>query len=116
MRHDKLKRGEVVLATDPYSGYDGRRPFVVVSNDEYPFYPRGYLGVPLTRRDKSNTVELERRHLSEVWEEFEKDDNFINPWSPVQVNDWGRSLCLVSESFMDGLAYQVAEAVGCKKA
>lgn len=107
----KLQRGTVVLASDPYNDR-GRRPFVIISTDDYPFYPNGYLGVPLTRRDKHNTVEIREFDKEEVYEPFEKDSNYVNPWSPVQVNDPGRALCRLTDSFMDSLAEQTAHAVG----
>lgn len=107
----KIERGTVVLARDPYND-SGRRPFVIISDENYPFYPNGYLGVPLTRKDKHNTVEIHESHKEEVFEEFEKDSNYVNPWSPVQVNDAGRALCRLSEAYMDNLAKLVSHAVG----
>ena len=107
-----LDRGTVVLAQDPYTDSSRRRPFAIVSDESYPFYPHGYLGVPLTRKDKVNTLEIVDYDIDEQWEEFEKDRNFVNPWSPVQVNSPGRALCKLSESFMDMVTEDVAKAIG----
>ena len=108
----KIERGTVVLAPDPYTSASGNRPFVIISDESYPFYPNGYLGVPLTRKDKVNTFELTDYDIDEQYEEFEKTSNFINPYSPVQVNEPGRALALISDSFMDILADRVTKAIG----
>ena len=108
----KIERGTVVLAEDPYTAASGRRPFLIVSDEHYPFYPNGYLGVPLTRKDKENTFEIVDYDKVEVFEEFEKDANFVNPWSPVQVNEPGRALCKLSDSFMNIIADRVGKSVG----
>lgn len=110
----KLQRGEVVLATDPYNG-SGRRPFIIISDESYPFYPSGYLGVPMTRKDKSNTLELHAYDVVEEFEPFEKDSTFVNPYSPAQVNEYGRSLCIVGDEFMDMLAHRVSRAIGLRQ-
>lgn len=111
----KIARGTVVLAPDPYTSASGNRPFVIISDESYPFYPNGYLGVPLTRKDKVNTFELTDYDIDEQYEEFEKDSNFINPYSPVQVNEPGRALAVISDDFMDLLADRVMKAIGLKR-
>jgi len=103
-------RGTVVLAREPYSTDHTARPFLIVSTDDYE--PDGYLGVPLTTRDKPNTYELTDYDKEETFEPFEKDDNFVNPSSPCQVNDPQRPLCRVSDDFVDMVAELVAKAIG----
>jgi hypothetical protein len=103
-------RGTVVLALEPYSTDNVARPFLIVSTDDYE--PDGYLGVPLTTRDKTNTYELTDYDKEEVFEPFEKDDNFVNPSSPVQVNDPQRPICRVSDDFVYMVAELVAQAIG----
>lgn len=71
--------------------------------------------MPLTRKDKGNTFELTEYDIDEQFEEFEKDSNFINPYSPVQVNEPGRALAVISDDFMDILADRVAKAIGLKR-
>jgi hypothetical protein len=110
----KLERGTVVLADDPHCAASGRRPFVIISDESYPFYPSGYLGIPMTRKDKTNTFELTDYDIVEQYEEFEKDDNFINPYSPHQVNDPHEKLCLIDESFINILTDRVTKAIGVK--
>jgi len=109
----KIDRGSVVLADDPYKNHDsGGRPFLIVSDESYPFYPNGYLGVPLTKRKKSNTYEFLDYDKEEVYEEFEHSRNFVNPYSPVQVNEPGRVLCKLDDSFVNLMADKVNKALG----
>jgi len=108
----KIDRGTVVLADDPHCAASGRRPFVIISDESYPFYPNGYLGIPMTRKDKSNTFELTDYDIVEQFEEFEKDSNYVNPWSPSQVNEPGRALCKIDESFLNILTDRVTKAIG----
>jgi len=103
-------RGTVVLAREPYSTDHTARPFLIVSTDDYE--PSGYLGVPLTTRNKPNTYELTDYDKEEVFEPFEKSDNYVNPCSPCQVNDPERALCRVSDDFTDMIADLIAQAIG----
>jgi len=111
----RLERGTVVLSDDPYTQTGARRPFIIISDETYPFFPNGYLGVPLTRKDKINTIELTSYDIEEQYEEFEKESNFVNPYSPVQVNDPDRRLAKVDGSFMNILADRVVKALGAKQ-
>lgn len=99
------------MSDDPYTRASGNRPFVIISDESYPF-SNGYLGIPMTRQDKHNTFELTDYDIVERHEEFEKDRNFINPYSPVQINNPGRCLCVVSQDLMDLMADRVAKAIG----
>jgi len=103
-------RGTVVLAREPYSTNHTARPFLIVSTDSYD--PKGYLGVPLTTQDKTNTYELTEYDKEKVFEPFEKDDNYVNPCSPCQVNDPQRPLCQVSSSFVNMIAELTAKSIG----
>jgi PemK-like protein. len=97
----KLQRGTVVLAQDPYSGKTGKRPFVIISDSDYPFYPNGYLGIPVTSQDKSNTFQIHEYDKVAVKEDLHIDPSYVNPWSPSQVNDAGRKLLRLSDDFCD---------------
>lgn len=108
----KIDRGEVVLAPDPYNGKSGRRPFVIISNEEYPFYPHGYLGAPVTSQDKANTFQIHEYDMEYVNEELNITPSYVNPWSPSQVNEPGRTLIKLSEDFCDILSDRVTKAVG----
>jgi hypothetical protein len=108
----KLERGEVVIAPDPYSNQTAYRPFAIISDEEYPFYPHGYLGVPVTTQDRPNTYQIHEQYV--VWEDdsLDVEPSFINPMSPSQVNDCRKSLLGLSDRFMDSIAMRVKEAVG----
>jgi hypothetical protein len=103
-------RGMVVLAPDLYKD-SGARPFVIISDDSYPFYPNGYLGVPVTGHDKTNTVEICERDIVEHYNGLDKK-SYANPYSPAQVNDIHSKLCLLDETFMDILGDRMVAAVG----
>ena len=108
----KLERGEVVLAPDPYSGKTGRRPFIIVSGTNYPFYPHGYLGIPVTSKDRDNTFQIYEYDMEYVNEELNIQPSYANPWSPAQVNKPGRTLLKLSDEFIDILAARSAQAMG----
>ena len=108
----KLERGEIVLATDPYSGKSGKRPFAIISDSDYPFYPTGYLGVPVTTQDKQNTFQIHQSDIDWKNEPLKVRPSFVNPWSPAQVNDAGKTVLKLSDEFMDIMAEQVSIAVG----
>lgn len=108
----ELDRGEITLAPDPYSGKDGRRPFVIISTEQYPFYPHGYLGVPVTSQNRPNTYQIHEYDMEYVNEELHIDPSYVNPFSPSQVNQPSRTLLKLSDEFMDILAEEVAKAVG----
>lgn len=108
----ELERGEVVLAPDPYSGKDGYRPFVIISDENYPFHPFGYLGVPVTTRDKSNTVQIHEHDKQHIKAGLDVDPSFVNPYSPVQVNEAGQTLTILTDEFMDTVSRHIIEAIG----
>lgn len=111
----KIDRGEIVLGPDPYRDDAGRRPFVIISNEEYPFYPYGYLAIPVTSQDKPNTFQIHEYDIEYVNSELHIDPSYVNPWSPVQMNDAGRTLLKLSEDFCDILAKSVCQAVGIER-
>jgi hypothetical protein len=110
MTREKLERGTIVLTNDPHTSGKGRRPYMIISDSSYPFFPNGHLGIPMTRKNKENTFELTDDDIEKQWEEFEKDANFLNPYSPAQVNSWGRKLCKVDESFANLLVRHAIES------
>jgi len=109
----KMERGEVVLAPDPYS--DGRRPFIIVSDENYPFYPHGYLGCPITTKNKSSTYKLHEHDMEYVNEELHINPSYVNPWSPSQINKYSRTLIKMSDEFMDTIAENVGKAIGLRE-
>ncbi len=112
---EKLERGDVVLAPDPYRDSSNRRPFVIISDSDYPFYPHGYLSLPVTTKDKSNTFQIHEHDIENVTEELHVMPSYVNPWSPVQMNNPDKKLIELSDDFCDILAERVAKAVGGTK-
>lgn len=108
----EIERGEIVLAPDPFSGKSRRRPFIIVSDEDYPFHPHGYLGVPVTSNDRPHTLEIHEYDMEYVNDSLNIQPSYANPWSPSQVNDAGRTLLKLSDNFVDILAEQVSHAVG----
>lgn len=106
------ERGEVVLAPDPYSGKTGRRPFLIISDSNYPFYPHGALALPITSKDKSNTFEITEYDKEEINEDLHINPSYVNPYSPVQCNNAGKTLLTLSDDFCDLLAERVSVATG----
>ena len=108
---EHIDRGQIVLASDPYNN-GGKRPFVIISDEDYPFYPYGYLGLPVTTQDKHNTYQIYESDKVEITEELHVNPSYVNPWSPAQVNDYEKKIVKLSESFMNMLAEDVSQALG----
>jgi len=108
-------RGEILLAPDPYPGKSGWRPFAVVSDETYPFHPEGSLGVPVTTNDRPNTVLIPESEIEQELAGLDVKPSFLNPYSPTQINETGRRLCIVSNQLMDRVAMDIAHAVGLSR-
>lgn len=108
----EIERGEVVLAEDPYKDNSGQRPFVIISDKNYPFYPHGSLAIPVTTQNKSNTVKITEYDKEYINEDLHVNPSYVNPYSPVQCNQAGRTLLRLSEEFCDLLAEKVADSIG----
>lgn len=108
----ELERGEIVLGADKYKNSSNRRPFLIVSNKEYPFYPYGYLGIPVTTNDRENTFQICENDIVEVTEELHVKPSYINPWSPSQVNKIDKRIVKLSDEFVDRLTDRVSIAMG----
>jgi hypothetical protein len=108
----EIDRGTVVLAPEQFSTGNSARPFIIISDETYPFYPDGYLGLPVTSQDKRNTVEIHEYEQVKVWEELHIQPSFANPYSPTQVNTIHRKLMKLSDEYTELLAAMVCDAVG----
>lgn len=109
---EAIDRGTVVLAPEQFSTGNSARPFIIISDDTYPFYPDGYLGIPVTTRDKENTVEIHEYEQVEVWEELHVQPSYANPYSPTQINSIYRKLMKLSDEYTELLAAMICGAVG----
>jgi len=70
-------QGSVVLAPASFKG--GRRPYLVVSNPERPYFGREYTVVVITTREREEAIELSVDRHSEG--RLDHDPSFANPWS-----------------------------------
>lgn len=106
-KQDTLERGAVVIAPDPYTDGNRRRPFLIVSDEEYPFHPRGYAGVPLA---DSGPLRINDAAIETEYESLENE--YVNPHAPRQINEWSRTVTVVKDEAMEKIVAKVAEVVG----
>lgn len=107
-----LQRGEMVVAPDPFPNRSDRRPFVIVSDETYPFFPDGYLGLPVTTQRGSHALEIHESDIVAEEEPIRVMPSYVNPYSPFQVNEWDKRIVRLSDRFMDLAADIVMSAVG----
>ena len=105
-----LEQGQIILGKDLYSDANNQRPILIISNDEYPFYPHGYLGVPVTTQDKPNTFEISQSDIVQVDEPIKIMPSYVNPYSPSQVNDVTKTLVKVSDEYVDMVLSKLIES------
>lgn len=70
-------QGSVVLA--PATFKSGRRPYLVVSNKERPFYGDRYTVAVITSTERDTAVELSEGSLDEG--ELKTYPSYVSPWS-----------------------------------
>ena len=70
-------RGSVVIA--PATFKQGQRPYVVVSNDDRPFYGDRYTVAVLTSTQRDDAVALTRESLTEG--QLLTYPSYVSPWS-----------------------------------
>lgn len=71
------KQGSVVLVDDPYK--QGRRPFLVVSNETRPFYGQDYTLAVMTTTEFTEAVRLTADDVIEG--KLDTYPSYIKPWS-----------------------------------
>lgn len=106
-----LDQGQIILGKDLYSDANTLRPLLIISTEEYPFYPSGYLALPVTTQDKPNTIEISEEHIVQVDEPIEIMPSYVNPYSPSQVNDVTKTLVQVSDEYVDLVLSKLIESV-----
>jgi hypothetical protein len=106
-----LDRGQVVLAPDPYN-QTGYRPFVIISDETYPFYPDGYLGAPVTTQNKQNTFVIQKSDITSKTEPLDVWPSYVNPYSPAQVNSVVKPILQLSDDYVDMICENVIRAMG----
>lgn len=106
------RRGEVVWHPAPFR--EGGRPFVVLSDEDHPFYGEEYVVAGVTTSERNGAVEL----TGGGWlEGGAPRQSWVSPWYLLTVKDaniTGR-LGLLAPEVMDMIAEEVAHLIGFEK-
>jgi mRNA interferase MazF len=102
-------QGSVVLAPASFKG--GRRPYLVVSNEDRPFYGEEYTVAVITTKDRNQAIELSEGSFVEG--RLDRYPSYVNPWSlhVFQHDDVDRRVGMLSESVMKDVADGIHEFV-----
>ena len=77
-------QGAIVIAEDPF-GNAPKRPYLVLSNDQVPFYGQEYIAAVVTTTARPEAIELTANR-------FEAGDlprrSYVSPWSVLTLKDW----------------------------
>ena len=77
-------QGAIVIAEDPF-GNTSKRPYLVLSNDQVPFYGQEYIAVVITTTARTEAIELTANR-------FETGQlprtSHVSPWSVLTLKDW----------------------------
>lgn len=77
-------QGAIVIATDPF-GNTPNRPYLILSNDQVPFYGQEYVVAVITTTNRTDAVELTR-------DSYERGElprlSYVSPWSVLVIKDW----------------------------
>ncbi len=77
-------QGAIVIAEDPF-GTNPKRPYLILSNDQVPFYGQEYIAVVVTTTARPEAVELTASR-------FETGrlprTSYVSPWSVLTLKDW----------------------------
>lgn len=77
-------QGAIVVAEDPF-GNNPKRPYLILSNDQIPFYGQEYVAAVITTTARTEAIELtdsrfERGGLPRT--------SYVSPWSVLTLKDW----------------------------
>ena len=98
-------QGSIVLVENPFA--DGRRPVLLVSNDDRPFQGKQYTFTIISTTEREKAVRLESDDITEG--SIDVHPSFVNPWSvhEVEHTDINRRVGQVS----DGILREVADGI-----
>ncbi len=105
------ERGDVVWHPAPFR--DGGRPYVVLSDDDHPFYGEEYVVVGVTTTERERAVAL----TSGTWAEGgAPKPSWASPWDVLTVKDATISdrLGWLTRETTDEIATAVARLIGVK--
>lgn len=95
-------QGSVVLAPASFKG--GRRPYLVVSNEDRPFFGEEYTVAVITTTPREAAVELTAASFDEG--HLDRYPSYVNPWSlhVFQHDDIDRRVGQLDASTMEAVA------------
>jgi mRNA-degrading endonuclease toxin of MazEF toxin-antitoxin module len=104
-----LRRGSVVVASDPY-GHIPRRPYLILSDETHPFAGEQYIAVGITTNEYPPSISLEDRFVDGGL----SARSFVSPWAVVSLRetDIERAVAIVNQTVTNAAAEQVARFVG----
>lgn len=77
-------QGAIVIAEDPF-GNTPKRPYLILSNEQVPFYGQEYIAVVITTTARTEAIEL-------TADRFETGrlprTSYVSPWSVLTLKDW----------------------------
>lgn len=100
-------RGDAVVATDPF-GYTGRRPYLLVSDDDHPFHGEEYLAAAVT------TAREPAVPLGGAYEAGELPrESFASPWAVLTLKerDVEKRVATVSADVVESVTARIVEYV-----
>ena len=104
-----LRRGSVVVASDPY-GHTPRRPYLILSDEAHPFAGEQYIAVGITTKEYPPPISLEGGFV----EGGLSERSFVSPWAVVSLRDADieRAVAIVDQLVTRTAAEQMARFVG----
>jgi mRNA-degrading endonuclease toxin of MazEF toxin-antitoxin module len=102
-------QGSVVLAPASFKG--GRRPYLVVSNEERPFFGDEYTVAVITTKERDRAVELTADSFVEG--RLDRYPSYVNPWSlhVFQHEDIDRRVGSLGDAAMASVVDGICEFV-----
>ena len=104
-----LRRGSIVVASDPY-GHTPRRPYLILSDATHPFAGEQYIAAGITTKEYPPSISLEGGFV----EGGLSERSFVSPWAVVSLRepDIERAVAIVNQTVTRAVAQQIARFVG----
>lgn len=101
--------GSVIVGPASFKG--GRRPYVVVSNRQRPFFGDEYTVAVVTTKERDEAIELTTESFAAG--ALDRTPSFVNPWSlhVFQHGEIDRRVAQLEESVMESVAESVYDFV-----
>lgn len=102
-------QGSVVVGPASFKG--GRRPYLVVSNEERPFFGDEYTVAVVTTKERDGAIELTPESFAAGT--LDCTPSFVSPWSlhVFQHEEVDRRVAQVNEPVIDSVAERIYELV-----